>query len=209
MAFKFYEEVFFPWGMDRMLNKPHLAEIRKRVLSRARGKILEIGLGTGLNLPHYPESVRQITTIDSNPGMRKRVTKRIAASVIDVDFQVLNGETLPFDNVAFDTVTCTWTLCSIAGVDKALAQMWRVLKPGGEFLFVEHGLSDEPRIQKWQRRLNGLQMAFACGCRLDRNMREIVEAAGFEMVELKEYYTGKDPKTHGYMYEGVARRPSE
>jgi ubiquinone/menaquinone biosynthesis C-methylase UbiE len=206
MAFKFYEEVLFPWGMDRMMDKPHLAEIRKRVLSRARGRVLEIGLGAGLNLPHYPDSVRQITTIDSNPGMRKRVAKRIEASGMDIDFQVLNGETLPFDDESFDTVTCTWTLCSIVGVGKALGQIRRVLKPGGEFLFVEHGLSDEPKIQKWQRRLNGLQMAFACGCRLDRNMREIVGAADFEMIELKEYYTEKDPKTHGYMYEGVARK---
>jgi ubiquinone/menaquinone biosynthesis C-methylase UbiE len=103
-------------------------------------------------------------------------------------------------------VVSTWTLCSIDDVQAALGEVYRVLKPGGRFLFLEHGLSPERRVQKWQHRLNGLQMCLADGCRLDRNIRELVTAQPFGSVEMQEFYLEGLPKTHGYMYRGVAHK---
>jgi ubiquinone/menaquinone biosynthesis C-methylase UbiE len=170
------------------------------------GEVLEIGFGTGLNLPHYPPHIRKITTVDPSVGMNRLAQKQIAASGMMVDQRVLSSERLPFADNTFDTAVSTFTLCSIAAVDQAVAEVHRVLKPGGRFLFLEHGLCPDPKVQKWQRRLNYLEMRLADGCHLDRNIKALVCSQPFATVEVDEFYMGEVPRTHGYMYRGIATK---
>jgi ubiquinone/menaquinone biosynthesis C-methylase UbiE len=183
-----------------------VARYRRELLTHAFGDVLEIGFGTGLNLRFYPEGVRKITTVDPNAGMHSLAGKRIKQMGIDVDRRVLSGERLPFDSDTFDCVVSTFTLCSIAGVSQALMEVYRVLKPGGRFLFLEHGLSPDSTVQKWQHRLNWLEMRLADGCRLDRDIRGIVAAQPFTSLSIDQFYMGHFPKTHGYMCRGVATK---
>jgi SAM-dependent methyltransferase len=127
-------------------------------------------------------------------------------SKIEVDQRVLSGERLPFEGGRFDCAVSTFTLCSIESVGQAVGEVYRVLRPGGRYLFLEHGLSPQPNVQKWQRRLNWLEMRLADGCHLDRNMKELVAALPFSSVEVEEFYLEKTPKTHGYLYRGVATK---
>ena len=140
------------------MDHPGVRRYRRELLAQARGEILEIGFGTGLNLPLYPPQVHKITAVDPNKGMLRRAQKRIQQAGIEVDQKVLDGERLPFADSMFDCVVSTWTLCSIERVDQSLREVYRVLKAGGQFLFLEHGLSPDPSVQKWQRHLNWLQM---------------------------------------------------
>ncbi len=202
----FFSKFIFPRLCNLMLNTPIVAKHRRDLLSQARGKVLEIGFGTGLNLPCYPETIRRLTTVDPNAGMHSLARKRVKQTGIEVDQKLLSSEKLPFDNDTFDTVVSTFTLCSIAQVEQALAEVCRVLKPGGQFLFLEHGLSPDANVQKWQHRLNWLEMRIADGCRLDRNIRGIVSSQPFTSARIDEFYLEKSPKTHGYMYRGFATK---
>jgi ubiquinone/menaquinone biosynthesis C-methylase UbiE len=201
-----YSQVLIPRLCDFLLDHPLVGAYRRELLAGAGGAILEVGFGTGLNLPQYPAHVRKITAVDPNAGMHRRARRRIRQTGIEVDQRVLGGERLPFAGDTFDCVVSTWTLCSIDGVCQALREVYRVLKPGGRFLFLEHGLSPEPGVQKWQRRLNWLQMRLGDGCRLDRNIKDLVAAEPFARVEVGEFYMAKMPRTHGYMYRGTATK---
>jgi ubiquinone/menaquinone biosynthesis C-methylase UbiE len=201
-----YSRVLLPRLCDFLLGRPFVAKYRRDLLARARGEVLEIGFGTGLNLPHYPAAIRKITVVDPNVGMNRLAQRRISASGITVDQHVLSSERLPFADHTFDTVVSTFTLCSIADVDRAVAEVYRVLKPGGRFLFLEHGLSNEPAVQRWQRRLNGLQMWLADGCHLDRNIEAIVRTQPFAAVEVDRFYMEAVRKMRGSMYRGEATR---
>jgi ubiquinone/menaquinone biosynthesis C-methylase UbiE len=202
----FYSQIIFPRLCDFLLGRPFAARHRRELLAHAEGDVLEIGFGTGLNLPHYPTEVRRITTVDLNVGMHRLAQKRVRRSGIEVDQRLLSGDGLPFEDGTFDCVVSTFTLCSIENVDRALAEVHRVLKPGGRFLFLEHGLSPEPKIQKWQRRLNWMQMRLADGCHLDRNIKELIAVQRFSSVEVSEFYLEKTPKTHGLLYRGTATK---
>ena len=201
-----YSRVIFPCLCDFLLGRPFIARYRRELLAHAQGNVLEIGFGTGLNLAHYPESVRRITTVDPNPGMHRRAQKRIQATGIEVDQRLLSGERLPFDDNGFDGVVSTFTLCSIGNVEQALSEVYRVLRSGGQFLFLEHGLSPQPSVQKWQRRLNWLEMRLADGCCLDRDIKGLVAAQPFASVEVTEFQLENTPRTHGYLYRGIARK---
>lgn len=200
----FYSRVIFPRLCDFLLNQPFVAEQRRALLADVHGEILEIGFGTGLNLLCYPEQVRKITTVDPNVGMHRLAQRRIQQTRIDVDHRVLGSEQLPFAEHTFDCVVSTFTLCSIAAVTQALGEVYRVLKPAGRFVFLEHGLSPEPRVQKWQRRLNWLERHLADGCHLDRDIRALIAAQPFSAVDSTNFYLERSPKTHGYMYRGRA-----
>ena len=201
-----YSRVIFPLLCDFALDAPVLAKHRQDLLAGVEGSVLEIGFGTGLNLPHYPKHIRKITAVDPNPGMHARARRRIEQAGIAVEKHVLSGERLPVASGAFDCVVSTFTLCSIAKVDQALAEVYRVLRPGGTFVFLEHGLSSEPRVQKWQRRLNWIQRRLAGNCHLDRNIRQLVRQQPFGSIECREFYLEDTPKTHGYLYRGVATK---
>jgi ubiquinone/menaquinone biosynthesis C-methylase UbiE len=166
----FYAQVIVPLLCDFGLDRPFVARYRRELLAHASGNILEIGFGTGLNLPCYPPHVRKLTTIDPNAGMYRRARRRIKQAGVDVDRRVLGGEWLPFEDGTFDCVVSTFTLCSITDVAQALREVYRVLKAGGKFLFLEHGLSPQSNVRKWQHRLNCLQTRLAGGCHLDRDM---------------------------------------
>ena len=201
-----YSQVIFPRLCDLLLNWPLVARHRRQLLAHAQGDVLEIGFGTGLNLPHYPAQVHKITTVDPNAGMHRLAQRRVKKTGIEVDQRVLSGERLPFEGDRFDCAVSTFTLCSIEDVSQALGEVYRVLKPAGKFLFLEHGFSPEPNVQKWQRRLNWLEMRLADGCRLDRNMKALISAQPFSAVDVEEFYLEKTPKTHGYLYRGSARK---
>jgi ubiquinone/menaquinone biosynthesis C-methylase UbiE len=182
-----------------------MEKYRQEVLAKVYGEVLEIGFGTGLNIPYYPKHIQKLTTIDVNPGMNTLAQKRIDASGIDVDHQVLDSEKLPMPDNTFDSVVSTWTLCSIAKVEKALQEIHRVLKPGGQFFFIEHGLSNEPKTQVWQNRLTPLQKIIADGCHLNRSIKQLIENH-FEILTLEQFYEPNFPKVAGYMYKGVATK---
>src|SRR5262249_51231887 len=150
------------------------------------GDVLEIGFGTGLNLPYYPGGVHKLTAVDPNPGMHRLGQKGIKQRGIEVYQHVLKGVRLPLRDRRFDCAVSTFTLCSIEDVGQALREVYRALKTGGTFLFLEHGLSPEPGVQKWQRRLNWLQVRLANGCHLDRNVKALVAAQPFALVEVEE-----------------------
>jgi ubiquinone/menaquinone biosynthesis C-methylase UbiE len=201
-----YSRLIFPTLIDRVMSGDDFASYRRELLAEATGSVLEIGFGTGLNLAYYPrDRVQKITTIDVNPGMNNLAQKRIAASPISVDYQVLNGEKLPMADATFDTVVSTWTLCSIKDVESAIAEIYRVLKPGGKFLFIEHGLSNEPKIQTWQHRLTPIQKIIADGCHSDRKIKSLI-ADRFANLTVKEFYAPNKPKIGGYFYQGIATK---
>jgi len=206
MMREFYRRHVFPRLCDAILGRPFLDRYRRDLLAGAHGAVLEIGFGTGLNLPFYPEDVRRIMTVDPNPGMSRLARRRLERTGKAVEQHVLSGEALPFADGTFDTIVSTFTLCSIDQVEKALQEVCRVLRPGGWFLFLEHGLSPDPGVQKWQCRLNWLEQRLADGCRLDRNIRQLVATAPFRAVECAEGYVEKTPRTHGYLYRGAATR---
>jgi ubiquinone/menaquinone biosynthesis C-methylase UbiE len=200
----FYAERILPRLLDKSLDRAEFAALRRAALADVRGEILEIGFGTGLNLPHYPATVRHLTTVDSSAGMSKLARQRIDASPIAVDQRVLDGARLPFADDSFDTVVSTFTLCSIGAVDGALRELRRVLRPGGRFHFVEHGLSDDPQVQRWQHRLTPVQRLVAGGCHLDRDIAALIAGAGFTFVRLEQSAIDGLPDLAGYCYRGLA-----
>ena len=203
---RFYSQVIFTCLCDLLMDRPFVAKLRRQLLVQAQGHVLEIGFGTGLNLPCYPRHVRKVTTVNPSKGMNRLAQNRIKKSGIQIDQRILSGERLPFEDNTFDCVVSTFTLCSIENVEQALAEAYRVLKPGGRFLFLEHGLSPEPVVQQWQRRLDWLEMRFADGCHLDRDMRGLVTAQPFSSVQAEGFYMKGIPKTHGYWYRGRAMK---
>jgi ubiquinone/menaquinone biosynthesis C-methylase UbiE len=196
--------MIIPRLCDFVLDRPSVAKLRRELLSGASGEVLEIGFGTGLNLAHYPERVGRITVVDPNPGMYRRARRRIQESGMEVEKRLLSSEELPFEEGKFGCVVSTFTLCGIEDVHRALGEIYRVLEKGGRFLFLEHGVSPDPRVQKWQRRLNGLERRLADNCRLDRNVRSLVGKQPFRSIESDEFYLERAPRTHGYIYRGVA-----
>jgi ubiquinone/menaquinone biosynthesis C-methylase UbiE len=182
----FYSNVLMPWFMDRGMANPAYAPHRREMLAGVSGEVLEIGFGSGINLPYYPDPVTKLTTVDVNPGLNAIAQRRLAASPLTVENWVLNGECLPMADASFDYVVSTYTLCSIARVHEALQEIYRVLKPGGKFVFLEHGLSDRPGVQRWQHRLTPLNKALADGCHQNRNIQQLVEAH-FDHVALERF----------------------
>lgn len=203
----FYHHHIFPRALDFVMSSALLREPRSRALAPARGRILEIGFGTGRNLPHYPPTVRRIEAIDPDSDLDRLSMPRIARAAIAVDFHHLDAAHLPFEDARFDTVVSTFTLCSIPDVVHALGEVRRVLKPGGQFLFLEHGRAPDHRVARWQDRLTGAWMPLAGGCHLNRPMRELIEEAGLQIASVSNYYLRRVPRLVGYLTEGAASKP--
>jgi ubiquinone/menaquinone biosynthesis C-methylase UbiE len=200
----FYSRWIFPRLCDWVMSDSRVAKLRGELLADVGGDVLEIGFGTGLNLPHYPEHVRRITAVDPNPGMGKLARRRIVEIGIAVDQHALRGERLPFEDEAFDCVVSTWTLCSVLDAERSLGQVYRVLRPGGRFFFLEHGISSDPGVRKWQRRLNPVQRVLGDGCRLDLDMPILIRSQPFSDLDLVRFEMERVPRTHGTWYRGVA-----
>lgn len=199
-----YEDRVFPrlldWDMARM------EELRPGVLAPAHGDVLEVGFGTGLNLKHYPDSVRSLSAIDPMEALPEVVQARIDRASFPVERSALAADAgLPYDAGRFDTVTVTWTLCTIPDAHAALLEMRRVLKPEGELLFIEHGRSDDAGVARWQDRLNPIQKFIGCGCNLNRKIDELIRKSGFELTQLDRFVMERASRLFGSMYRGVAR----
>ena len=201
----FYTDVIIPIFYDTSMDSSKINEGRKSILSKiTEEEILEIGLGTGINIKYYPENVKKITGIDVNKGMLKQFNKKKLNGRIKIQSLHQNGESLPFPDNSISGVASTYTLCTIKNITPALNEIYRVLRPGGKYYFLEHGLADNPKTQKWQHRLNPIQKIWAGGCNLNRDIKSLIINAGFKIQELKNYYMERDPKIVGYMYEGIA-----
>jgi len=198
----FYRDHILPRCVNKGMSGDEFRRLRAEHLVRARGRVLELGFGSGLNLPHYPEAVTELLGVDPARVGRKLAAERIAAAPFPVRFLDLdeNGR-LPLEDASIDTAASTWTLCTIPDVASALAEVRRVLVPGGELCFLEHGLSPDPGVARWQGRLNGIQKLLFGGCRLNRKIDDIVRAAGFELSEPKQFLMS-GPRTHSSLYAG-------
>ena len=183
-----------------------MTRLRRQVLCAVDGEILEIGFGTGLNLEHYPEHVCHLTSVDPGDGMTRIARHRIERSQIDVDLHVQTAEELPFEDERFDCVVSTWTLCSVREASRAVVEISRVLKPGGRFFFLEHGLGEDLSVQRWQRRLTPLQKRIAGGCRLDVDIEALVRSGAFRDVQVERFLLDRTPRIVGSMFRGMAAK---
>jgi len=203
----FYDDWALPRILNLMMGMKPIAEERKACLAEVKGSVLEVGFGTGHNLPYYPAGVEKVVGVDPSGESGKLAKTRIAKAPFPVEFVPLPGEEIAAPDTSFDSVVCTFSLCTIPNPAAALVQMLRVLKPGGRFFFVEHGRADDAKVRAWQERLNGLQMWMCGGCNLNRPMDQLIKGAGFEIEILDKHYA-QGPKPMAYVYRGIARRPS-
>ena len=202
-----YSKYIFPRLLDWSLGSDSFNRLRKTALASAAGSVLEVGFGTGLNLPNYPGTVTRLTGLDAERLLPKRVAARMASSNLAIEWVQLDASSrLPFPDSEFDSVVTTFTLCSIREVRSALAEMRRVLKPGGNYLFLEHGLSDDPRVARRQDLFNPLQRIIAAGCNLNRPIDELIRGAGFDIVKVDRFIIPDAPRIAGEMYLGIATR---
>lgn len=200
----FYADHVFPHLMDWTLGTRRFQEQRELALASAQGHVLEIGFGTGLNLPHYPHAVTSLTALDPATLLPKKVARRISRGSLPVELVRLSAETLPFEDGRFDCAVSTWTLCTIPDPVAALREVRRVLKPGGKYLFLEHGRSDDARVAKWQDFFNPVQRVIGCGCNLNRPIDALVAQAGLRIEKLDRYAMPGVPRIAGEMYRGIA-----
>jgi ubiquinone/menaquinone biosynthesis C-methylase UbiE len=198
----FYQDHIVPRLINLAMKNRQLAPFRERIVSQANGLVLEIGVGSGANLALYTDRAVEILGLEPHP----KLLKIASAKVSPIPAKLIQGsaESIPLDARAVDTVVVTWTLCSIPDVRNALSEMRRVLRPDGQLLFVEHGLSPDERVRKWQDRLNPIWKRITGGCRLNRPMRTLIEDAGFRISRLETGYM-PGPKPMAFIYEGAAR----
>lgn len=200
-----YSTYIFPRLMDWVLRGERFQLERRLLLAPARGMVVEIGFGTGLNLPHYPRTVTALHTVDPAPLLPDRVAQRVARTPFPVHIQHVSAEGLPYADATFDYAVSTFTLCTISDPVAALCEVRRVLKPEGCFLFLEHGRSDDLATARWQDRLNPLQQCLACGCNLNRRIDQLVTQAGLRLEQLDRYTLPGVPRIGGEIYRGKAR----
>ena len=200
----FYNTHIVPRFIDKALGTPAMQQGRDAVAAGLSGTVLEIGFGSGLNVASYPPEIELVYAVEPALTARKIAVPQIAASPIPIQYAGLHGETVALADNSCDGALCTFTLCTIPGVEQALAELRRVLKPGGRFHFLEHGLAPDAKTQTWQRRLDPLEKRLADGCHLTRDPVELVKAAGFELEFVHSEYT-KGPKPWVFMTFGQAR----
>src|SRR5450432_1714732 len=199
----FYNDHILPHVINLAMRNRELSAYRERVVSQAHGRVLEIGIGSGLNLPLYGSRVDAILGLD--PAARLIAMARNAANRSKIPVTLITGsaQAIPMDRGSIDTLVTTWTLCSIPDVGAALQDMRRVLKPGGQLLFVEHGSAPEENVRRWQNRLTPVWKRIGGGCHLNRPIRTFIEDAGFRILRLNTGYA-KGPRPMTYFYEGCA-----
>ncbi len=199
----FYADQVVPRFTALVMSSRELEPIRARVAASLDGDVLEVGFGSGLNVPHYPPAVTRVRAVDPATLGRRLAAKRVASSRVPVEYIDLDGQALSLQSASVDHVLTTWTLCSIPDVDRALREIRRVLRPGGMLHFVEHGRSPNCKVAGWQDRLTPLQRRVAGGCHLNRPISQLVLRSGLELIRLENYYaSGLRP--FNYMFEGVA-----
>lgn len=203
MATSFYERWVLPPLLDLVMQQKQLAAYRREVVPAATGRVLEVGVGSGLNLPFYSRQVELLLGIDPSPRLVAIARGRAAAAGVRADLLLGSATQIPLADAAVDSIVMTWSLCSIPDPLAALREMRRVLKPAGALLFVEHGLAPDPGVRWWQRRLTPAWRHVAGGCHLDRKVDDLMTLAGFDLTELRTGYA-RGPRPLTYMYEGRA-----
>jgi ubiquinone/menaquinone biosynthesis C-methylase UbiE len=196
---------------DKLLGNADVLTHRAQVMGGLHGTVVEIGFGSGLNVPAYPPEITTVLAIEPSEVARRLARPRIAASPVHVEFRGLDGQHLPLDDDSVDGALSTFTLCTIPDASLALRELHRVMKPGATFHFLEHGLSPDPGVARWQHRLNRVQRACAGGCNLDRAIDRLIVDAGFELPEV-HHDSMKGPKCMApwsYLYTGLAIKPGQ
>jgi ubiquinone/menaquinone biosynthesis C-methylase UbiE len=202
----FYERRILPRLIDFGMRSKRLAGLRERLVGEAQGRVLEIGIGSGLNLPFYRREVEVVLGIDPSPELLARARRQAAWVHFPVELCRGGAEALPLDDASVDSVVMTWTLCSVAEPARALAEIRRVLRPGGALLFLEHGQAPERSVARWQDRLTPLWRRIAGGCHLDRPVGRLIGAAGLRLVALETGYLVEGPRPFTFHYRGRALR---
>lgn len=198
----FYNDVILPGLCDLAMRNKDLLPYRERAIGAATGRVLEIGMGSGRNLPFYGPSVKQVVGLEPGPKLIE-MARRVRQPDIPVEFVEASAEAIPIGDRSMDTVVTTWTMCSIPDIDRALAEARRVLKPAGKLVFVEHGRAPEPRVQWWQDRLTPAWRRISGGCHLNRDIAHVLRRNGFDIEVMHTgYMNGLKPMT--FMYEGQA-----
>lgn len=202
----FYERFFLPALVTGACSCSPIDKQRQKIVPAAEGVVLELGFGAGLNLPHYDAAkVRKLYALEPAPGLVKRARERLRNAPFDVEILPETAENMSLGPKSVDAVLVTYSLCTIPGAVSALERARRALKPNGRLLFCEHGLSPDPAVQRWQKRIEPVWKVIGGGCHLSRDIPALIEAAGFMIENLDTMYLPKSPKWAGYNYFGSAR----
>ncbi|NIB43360.1 class I SAM-dependent methyltransferase [Pseudomaricurvus alkylphenolicus] len=201
----FYDDKILPHMINLACGTKPILKQRQKVVPQAEGRILEIGMGSGINIPYYnPEKVEKVWGLEPSDGMREKARERVAAAPFELEWLGLPGEEIPLDDDSADTIVLTYTLCTIPDWRAAVKQMRRVLKPGGKLLFSEHGRAPDEAVRKWQNRINPLWMKMAGGCHLNRDIPKFLREGGFKLRDMETLYVPSTPKVAGFTYWGYA-----
>lgn len=202
-----YEQHILPHLINCACGSPPIKNLRQQIVPRCYGKVLEIGMGSGLNLPFYNEqNVEFVWGLEPSHGMRKKASKNLDHSNIDVKWLDLPSEEIPLESKSVDSILLTFCLCTIQDTETALAEMHRVLKSDGKLFFAEHGLSHDLKIAKWQNRITPTWKKFSGGCHLNRPIDKMISESHFKINSIEQFYQRNIPKTAGFIYIGEARK---
>jgi|SRR5579863_4746532 len=200
----FYQHYIVPRLTHLAMRQSYLVPFRKRVIGAAEGRVLEIGIGSGLNFPIYGAAVTSVIGLEPSSELLRMADTRASHASVPIALLGASAEAIPLDTGSIDTVITTWTLCTIPNAPRGLAEMRRVLKPGGRLLFVEHGRAPEPGVARWQDRLDPLWSRLAGGCHLNRKMDDLIASNGFRIDAMVNARL-PGPRTHTFLYKGSAR----
>ena len=201
----FYRDHIYPYLVSALGDPKPMREIRQRLIPLAQGKVLEIGVGPGVNFVHYDHArVSKVYALEPNPGMIRLAEQQRRQTKLDIEFLDQPGERIPLEDSTVDTVVSTFTLCTVAAVAEALRGMERVLRPGGKFIFFEHGLSSDPRVQRWQRWSEPIPHWVFEGCHVTRDIPSLIAQGGFTIDQMETAYLAPFPKSWSYCWWGTA-----
>jgi ubiquinone/menaquinone biosynthesis C-methylase UbiE len=200
----FYQDKILPYVIHLAMRQRNLAAYRGRVVPAADGRVLEIGIGSGLNLPFYSQKVEQVIGLDPSANLLSMARQAARPSLGPVELVEGSAEAIPLESRTVDTVVTTWTLCSIPDAPRSLLEMRRVLKPGGRLLFVEHGRAPDASVRWWQDHLNPAWKRLGGGCHLNRAIESLIGGGGFQFDRIETGYM-RGPRPMSFMYEGSAR----
>jgi ubiquinone/menaquinone biosynthesis C-methylase UbiE len=203
----FYRDRVLPHLVELTCGQKEIGRWRAQATEGLTGRVVEIGFGSGLNVPHYPSDVEMVLAVEPNSVARRLAEKRVAASPVPVEYAGLDGQDLPLPDDSCDAALCTFTLCTVPDPERALAEVRRVLRPGSQLHFLEHGLSPDPGVARWQHRMEPLQRRLADGCHLTRDASALVESAGFHLTRREQRYM-RGPKPWCFITVAAAAAPT-
>ena len=207
---RFYNENLYPWLVTTLGDPEPIKEVRQRIIPLAQGTVLEIGVGPGVNFVHYdPSRVSRVYALEPNPGMIRLAEQHRRQTDLKIEFLDLPGERIPLEDRSVDTVVSTFTLCTIPGAVEAIRGIGRVLRPGGKFIFFEHGLSPDPRVQRWQKWSEPIPHWLFEGCYVTRDIPSLITSGGFQMEQMERAYLAPFPKSWTYCFWGTATPRSQ